>query len=76
MSQNSHDNGHNIVPSTTLTAPPMVNCPRCGKPVPWQESERFRPFCSERCKLIDLGAWADESHRIAGNHLAEDDSED
>lgn len=32
----------------------------------WRESNPFRPFCSERCKLLDLGAWADESHRIAG----------
>lgn len=46
---------------------PVVNCPHCGKAVRWQDSEKFRPFCSERCKLIDLGAWADESHRIPGD---------
>jgi hypothetical protein len=33
----------------------------------WSEASPFRPFCSERCKLIDFGAWADESHRIAGD---------
>jgi endogenous inhibitor of DNA gyrase (YacG/DUF329 family) len=44
--------------------PHAVNCPRCGKSVPWDESNRFRPFCSERCKLIDLGQWAAESYRI------------
>ena len=30
----------------------------------WSENEHFRPFCSERCKLIDLGEWANETHRI------------
>ncbi|MCS6817844.1 MAG: DNA gyrase inhibitor YacG [Blastocatellia bacterium] len=43
----------------------MVRCPCCGKRVPW-ESNPFRPFCSERCKLIDLGMWASEAYRIAG----------
>ena len=42
----------------------MVKCPRCGKRVPW-ESNPYRPFCSERCKLIDLGMWASEAYRIA-----------
>jgi hypothetical protein len=43
---------------------PTVNCPRCGKSVLWDEDNRYRPFCSERCKLIDLGQWAAESYRI------------
>ena len=42
----------------------VVNCPRCGKPVVWDAANRFRPFCSERCRVIDLGAWATESYRI------------
>lgn len=42
----------------------VINCPRCGKPLAWDTSNRYRPFCSERCKLIDLGAWANESYRI------------
>lgn len=42
----------------------MVNCPRCGKTVAWDTSNPDRPFCSERCKLIDLGAWASESYRV------------
>ncbi|SEG42127.1 hypothetical protein SAMN04487953_13113 [Billgrantia desiderata] len=46
--------------------PLTVACPQCRKKVAWSESNPYRPFCSERCKLIDLGAWADESHRIAG----------
>ncbi|HWP91905.1 MAG TPA: DNA gyrase inhibitor YacG [Thermodesulfobacteriota bacterium] len=40
-----------------------VKCPRCGTVVEWQGNE-WRPFCSERCKLIDLGAWASEEYRI------------
>jgi len=42
----------------------IVNCPRCGAPVEWAPENRYRPFCSERCKLIDLGAWATESYRV------------
>lgn len=45
----------------------LVKCPTCGKPVPWQQDYPWRPFCSERCRLIDLGAWADESHRLPGS---------
>ncbi len=42
-----------------------VACPRCGgTPVVWAPESPYRPFCSERCKLIDLGAWASESYRI------------
>jgi len=42
-----------------------VSCPTCKKTVVWNE-QPFRPFCSERCKLIDLGEWAAEEKRIAG----------
>jgi len=51
-----------------------VNCPRCGTPVPWGAQSPFRPFCSERCKLIDLGAWASEEYRVAVQ--GKDDDED
>jgi endogenous inhibitor of DNA gyrase (YacG/DUF329 family) len=44
----------------------LVQCPTCGKPVEWSGQQRWRPFCSERCKLIDLGEWLDESNRIPG----------
>jgi endogenous inhibitor of DNA gyrase (YacG/DUF329 family) len=44
----------------------QVKCPTCGKSHLWSKDNPWRPFCSERCKLIDLGEWADESHRIAG----------
>jgi endogenous inhibitor of DNA gyrase (YacG/DUF329 family) len=42
----------------------VVNCPQCGKPVEWSTTNRFRPFCTERCRVIDLGAWATENYRI------------
>ena len=42
-----------------------VNCPECGTSVPWQEEQPWKPFCSERCKLIDLGDWASENHKIS-----------
>lgn len=41
-----------------------VKCPQCGKAVQWLPANRFRPFCSERCKQIDLGAWASENYRV------------
>ena len=41
-----------------------VKCPSCGKAVPWVPESRYRPFCSERCKQIDLGAWAAEQYTI------------
>ena len=44
----------------------IVPCPTCQKPVEWSERSDWRPFCSERCKLIDLGAWVMEEHRIPG----------
>ena len=41
----------------------LVKCPTCGKQVEYSGNE-FRPFCSERCKLLDLGAWADEEYKL------------
>ncbi|PCI19326.1 MAG: DNA gyrase inhibitor YacG [Piscirickettsiaceae bacterium] len=43
-----------------------VNCPVCHKEVPWNNSQSHKPFCSDRCKLIDLGEWASEAHSIPG----------
>lgn len=42
----------------------VVNCPGCGKAVIWNETSLYRPFCSKRCQLIDLGEWAAEEKRI------------
>lgn len=44
--------------------PRLVSCPTCGKPVPWAPASLWRPFCSKRCKMIDLGAWATERYRV------------
>ena len=44
--------------------PRVVACPQCGAGVVWDPANPFRPFCSERCKMIDLGAWATESYKI------------
>ncbi|NIF23137.1 DNA gyrase inhibitor YacG [Candidatus Pantoea multigeneris] len=41
-----------------------VACPNCGKDVMWDELSLWRPFCSKRCQLIDLGEWAAEEKRI------------
>lgn len=54
----------------------QVACPRCGRPVEWAEANRFRPFCSERCKTIDLGAWAAEQYRVAVAASPGDTAED
>ncbi|UTH72267.1 DNA gyrase inhibitor YacG [Chromobacterium sp. IIBBL 290-4] len=42
----------------------IVPCPTCRAEVRWEPQSRYRPFCSERCRLIDLGQWADESYRV------------
>jgi len=44
--------------------PPLVTCPHCGKRSPWDTRNAYRPFCCERCKLIDLGKWASEEYRV------------
>ena len=44
--------------------PRDVTCPSCGKRILWTPDSVWRPFCSERCKLIDLGAWATERYRV------------
>lgn len=42
-----------------------VSCPTCQKSVLWSADNPFRPFCSKRCQLIDLGEWAEEKHTIS-----------
>ena len=49
-----------------MTPARVVNCPRCGAAVNWGPQSPFRPFCSERCRKIDLGAWASDSYRVPG----------
>ncbi len=61
----------------------IIQCPTCKREVEWTPEQKWRPFCSERCKLIDLGEWASESNRIPsepanpcelaeGQHLSEE----
>jgi endogenous inhibitor of DNA gyrase (YacG/DUF329 family) len=50
-----------------------IKCPQCSSTAEWSDKNEFRPFCSKRCRLIDLGAWASESHRIKGDPISEFD---
>ena len=52
-----------------------VKCPHCRKEAPLAGNP-FRPFCSERCKMIDLGTWATEGYRIPGEKRPEQDDEE
>lgn len=47
----------------------IVNCPTCNKQVEWLKSSNYRPFCSDRCRLIDLGEWASDKHAIPGESI-------
>lgn len=51
---------------STNETPISLACPSCQKQIVWTEEFPFRPFCCERCKLIDLGEWASENHKIPG----------
>jgi len=53
-----------------------VNCPNCGKEVRWTKDNRYRPFCCERCRLIDLGEWAAERYRVPGDPTPPPDKPD
>jgi endogenous inhibitor of DNA gyrase (YacG/DUF329 family) len=56
-------------------APRTVPCPTCGKKSAFEPWNPWRPFCCERCRKMDLGAWASESYRIPGKP-GEDESPD
>jgi endogenous inhibitor of DNA gyrase (YacG/DUF329 family) len=47
-----------------------VECPTCRKAVEWTDTNPERPFCSHRCKLIDLGAWANEEYRVPAHNVS------
>ena len=53
-----------------------VKCPTCKRNVEWSEESKYRPFCSNRCRLIDLGSWFSEDHAIPGDPLPEDETDD
>jgi len=50
-----------------------VTCPTCKKTVQWLPENTFKPFCCERCKLIDLGAWASEDYRVPDKPVTDED---
>lgn len=52
-----------------------VPCPNCGNPVEWTQASRWRPFCSERCRTMDLGDWLNEKHRVPGEPAPPQDPE-
>lgn len=49
-----------------------IKCPQCSDPSIWDESNASRPFCSDRCKLIDLGAWASEEYQLPASPSVDD----
>ena len=53
-----------------------VKCPTCGRQLEWSPASPWRPFCSERCKLLDLGAWLTERHAIPGDRVEDDRKDD
>jgi len=55
--------------------PIRAKCPNCRKSFEWKDSP-WRPFCSERCRLIDLGEWMNEGHRIEGPRAEGDRAEE
>jgi len=48
----------------TRPAARLVPCPTCQRPAVFGPANPWRPFCSERCRSIDLGAWASEDYRL------------
>lgn len=54
----------------------IVSCPTCRKPVQLTPTNKHRPFCSERCRMIDFGGWASETYRIPGERLEDVSSDD
>jgi uncharacterized protein len=59
--------------TTGPAAPRTVRCPTCGGPCVYGPSNPYRPFCSERCKNLDFGAWASEAFRVQVKPEPQDD---
>jgi endogenous inhibitor of DNA gyrase (YacG/DUF329 family) len=51
--------------------PAVVACPICSAAVSWTAENRWKPFCSERCKMIDLGQWATETYRVPAESVSD-----
>ncbi|HEV7165150.1 MAG TPA: DNA gyrase inhibitor YacG [Gammaproteobacteria bacterium] len=52
-----------------------VPCPHCGKSVPWTPDSKWKPFCSDRCRLIDLGDWLMEHNALPAEDGSPSDQE-
>jgi endogenous inhibitor of DNA gyrase (YacG/DUF329 family) len=48
----------------------LIKCPSCRKLIEYDLNNPWRPFCSERCKTIDIAAWANEEYRVAGDPIS------
>ena len=67
---------HASVTQKSISRPPasiLSRFERCGQPAAFGPQNKWRPFCSERCKLVDLGQWASEGYRVAGSGLGFED---
>jgi len=64
--------GYSILNPMSINSLNNIKCPYCGKTAIW-EGNPFRPFCSERCRMVDLGAWVDEEYRIPGEEQRKED---
>ena len=53
----------------------QVPCPRCGQPAAFAPENKWRPFCSERCRTIDLGTWGNERYRVPADDAKPDEEE-
>jgi endogenous inhibitor of DNA gyrase (YacG/DUF329 family) len=79
--ERAHDEAHAerggraVHPKLLCVTPPLVKCPTCGRQIEWSEQNAFRPFCSERCRLIDLGAWLSEQRAIPGESVPTSDEQ-
>lgn len=50
----------------------LTNCPICKKSVEW-DGNPSRPFCSERCRLVDLGAWFNQEYQVPATEISPDE---
>lgn len=64
-----------MVPPATAPSK-QVRCPQCGQWCAYAPENRWRPFCSERCRGVDLGAWASDSYRVAQRPDLDGDTRD
>jgi len=62
--------------SEGVTKASWVRCPACGKQALYAASNPARPFCSARCRNVDLSAWASESYRVAADKPSDTDDPD